>query len=234
MLEKSERYKYVSLSENVRAVFAGWKNYPSGEETLTSVLDSPLTLEPNWKIMYYIQLVGQYGLTNGGGWYFEGERVEISGSSKTSQGLIEYVFDGLMVEGEAIVSKNLPYSFIADKPLKLIVLYKPDYTMLILLTSALLGSGSSGGLAFFLIGGRAKVRPTDYVTYTVCSNCNSIPPQDFKGDTCPICNHKIVTKLIPTKCPKCHNELGTIALPPPPEIRCKECGYIIPINKEEH
>jgi DNA-directed RNA polymerase subunit RPC12/RpoP len=232
ILEKSEQYKYVSLSENVRAVFVGWKNYPSGEETLTSVLGSPLTLEPNWKIMYYIQLVDQYGLTNGGGWYFEGERVEISGSGKTSQGLIDYVFDGLKVEDGAIISKNLPYSFIADKPLKLIVLYRPDYTILILLISALLGGGSSGGLALFLIRGRAKIRPIDYVKYRVCSNCNSVPPQDFKGDTCPNCNHKIVTKLIPAKCPKCYNELGTIAFPPPPEIRCRECGYIIPINKE--
>jgi DNA-directed RNA polymerase subunit RPC12/RpoP len=184
--------------------------------------------------------------TSNGAWCRNGSEITVEMPTKSMGFLIVNEFDGWSLNGESFTSAGA-VSMRVDRPLTLTAIWRTNYTGLIVLVASI-GSvifvigfvnikGQTlykrmEGLVFFLIRGRAKIRPIDYITYTVCSNCNSVPPQDFKGDTCPNCNHKIVTKLIPTRCPKCHNELGTIAFPPPLEIRCRECGYIIQINKE--
>jgi uncharacterized repeat protein (TIGR02543 family) len=231
------KYRFVKW-----VVSSGGETFQEGMDTKITVrVDKPITATAYYEPWHRILISGGpvspvisgCMLEGNDAWCKEGSLVTVDLPTTTVGFLVTQEFKGWVIEtvSGGSMSEDKGITFHITSPVKLTAMWAYNYTQLIIISVATLTAPT-----LYLFSRRKglgiKTRPTDYIKYTVCPNCNSIPPHDLVGDTCPNCNHKIVTKLIPTKCPKCRNELGTIAFPPPPEIRCRECGFLISLNKE--
>jgi hypothetical protein len=225
-------------------ISSGGKTFREDTDTKITVgVDKPITATAYYEPWHRILISGGPAspvisgctLEGNDAWCREGSLVTIDLPTTTVGFLLTQEFKSWIIEtvGGRSMSENKSITFHITSPVKLTAMWAYNYTQLIIIITSV---ATLTAPTLYLFSRRKglgmKTRPIDYIKYTVCPNCNSIPPYDYEGDTCPNCNHKIVTKLIPTKCPKCGNELGTIAFPPPPEIRCKECGFLISLNKE--
>jgi len=234
------KYRFVKW-----VISSGGKTFREDTDTKITVgVDKPITATAYYEPWHRILISGGPAspvisgctLEGNDAWCREGSLVTIDLPTTTVGFLVTQEFKGWVIEtvGGRSMSEDKSVTFHITGPVKLTAMWAYNYTQLIIIIITSVATLTAPTLYLFSRrkGLGMKTLPTDYIKYTVCPNCNSIPPHDYEGDTCPNCNHKIMTKLIPTKCPKCGNELGTIAFPPPPKIRCKECGFLISLNKE--
>lgn len=62
-----------------RLIFTGWSgSVTSTSPSVTIIMDEPKSVSANWKKQYYLQVISEYGLTTGEGWYDEGSAASFS------------------------------------------------------------------------------------------------------------------------------------------------------------
>ncbi len=90
-------------------------------------VNEPKRIVARWDTEYEVTVYSETGSTAGSGWYALGETATVS-ISTTQTGkdfLTNHVFEGWRIDGN-IVSTSPTYSFVVDKPVKLVASWRTE------------------------------------------------------------------------------------------------------------
>jgi uncharacterized repeat protein (TIGR02543 family) len=121
----------VSVSDDEKAVFAGWSGDSSSTtSSSTLVMDEPKQVSAEWQIQYYLSVsvdpVGVVSLS-GEGWYDEGSEALTENAPSTCSGGegTHYIFETWTVDD--IAESSNPVSVLMDSPHSVVACYRTQY-----------------------------------------------------------------------------------------------------------
>jgi len=126
----------IEYNNYTRMIFRGWLN-ESGkivekDSVFTIKADKSYSFKALWIKEYYINVSSDYSQTNGSGWYPDGSIVNIS-ISETRIGELFYniIFLGWSDETNTIIATTQNYSFMVNKPKKIVAVWRREINMTI-------------------------------------------------------------------------------------------------------
>jgi uncharacterized repeat protein (TIGR02543 family) len=116
----------------IRHVFVGWSGY-SDETEISVLMDIPKSIASTWKTQYYVELITDYGLAEGSGWYNEGSTASLSIETESlpAEGFLGFVGVKHVFKGWAGVYGEAPeWSLFVNSPKTIVAEWNTDYTTL--------------------------------------------------------------------------------------------------------
>ncbi|MBO3841450.1 MAG: right-handed parallel beta-helix repeat-containing protein [Candidatus Brockarchaeota archaeon] len=123
----------IDHGNGTRRVFKGWfedGSLAGSEQVLKVTVNEPKRIVVRWDTEYEVTVSSETGSVAGSGWYAVGETATVS-ISLTQTGkdfLANHVFEGWRIDGN-IVSTSPTYSFIVEKPVKLVASWRTEISI---------------------------------------------------------------------------------------------------------
>ena len=126
--------RIILKEQDTSLLFVSWTGERSFDESsMTFVVNSPVTLQANWKTQYFLDVSSPISEASGTGWYDEGETATFSLQEASTGFLVRRAFSGW---GGDSVSKEVTSTIVMDSSKVISANWEDDYTQLLAVIGA--------------------------------------------------------------------------------------------------
>ena len=135
----------IFSDQDTSLLFVSWTGDRSSDApSMMFVVNSPLSIQANWKTQYFLNVSSPISEASGAGWYDEGETATFSLQETSMGSLVRRAFSGW--EGDSI-SNEVTSTIVMDSSKTISAKWEDDYTQLLAVVGTVVVVGGLGAVA---------------------------------------------------------------------------------------